>query len=365
MFAIARKLVSGSAVAASLGLAAFGCVQLEQASHGDDADTATDDAAGPTDSGPSGDSGPADSSAVPGDGDADGDADADGSTSAADGEPTTSSDDGGPPPVCGNGRMEAGEACDDGNVDETDDCTTLCEPPRCDDGLLSGDETDVDCGGPGCDPCAAGGVCVGTTDCARALLCREQTGTCQRPASCHDHLLIDPNATSGRYDIEPTGDGAIEVFCEMTDNGGGWTEVVNFDFANGGDGWSPGFYFTCGGFDVLGYIDGLTDVVRQVDLLSVPHGEAWLMVDAVMIDNWESGESVYVQIDGLQVSTVAFPNAALVNDQCNGPAPDHFAQMSATVVHRGNDLGLTIGSTLNKVIADEALGVDNVRLLVR
>ena len=31
--------------------------------------------------------------------------------------------------------------------------------PSCDDGLMNGEETDLDCGGP-CGPCAAGGGCL-------------------------------------------------------------------------------------------------------------------------------------------------------------------------------------------------------------
>ena len=37
---------------------------------------------------------------------------------------------------CGNGRLEAGEQCDDGNCDDTDDCTTTCVPARCGDAVV-------------------------------------------------------------------------------------------------------------------------------------------------------------------------------------------------------------------------------------
>ncbi|HOU93574.1 MAG TPA: hypothetical protein PLU22_21130 [Polyangiaceae bacterium] len=37
---------------------------------------------------------------------------------------------------------------------------------RCADGELDGEETDVDCGGPDCEPCEAGGACLGDDDCA-------------------------------------------------------------------------------------------------------------------------------------------------------------------------------------------------------
>ncbi|MEM7152507.1 MAG: SBBP repeat-containing protein [Myxococcota bacterium] len=66
--------------------------------------------------------------------------------------------------TCGDGVVDPGEQCDDGNDDETDDCTSACALPSCDDGLLSGDETDVDCGG-GCGPCAQGQACLDDGDC--------------------------------------------------------------------------------------------------------------------------------------------------------------------------------------------------------
>ncbi|MBZ5709997.1 DUF4215 domain-containing protein [Nannocystis pusilla] len=42
----------------------------------------------------------------------------------------------GPMPECGDGMVDFGEMCDDGNDIETDACTSLCKPPKCGDGLL-------------------------------------------------------------------------------------------------------------------------------------------------------------------------------------------------------------------------------------
>ena len=38
--------------------------------------------------------------------------------------------------MCGNGIVEPGEACDDGNLDNTDSCTELCRAPACGDGFV-------------------------------------------------------------------------------------------------------------------------------------------------------------------------------------------------------------------------------------
>jgi len=48
-------------------------------------------------------------------------------------------------------------------------------PATCRDGVKNGRETDVDCGGPDCPPCAVGRGCLSRSDCASAIC----SGTCQ------------------------------------------------------------------------------------------------------------------------------------------------------------------------------------------
>src|SRR5215468_7752450 len=38
--------------------------------------------------------------------------------------------------LCGNGRLDPGELCDDGNTDDTDACISTCVPARCGDGVV-------------------------------------------------------------------------------------------------------------------------------------------------------------------------------------------------------------------------------------
>lgn len=53
------------------------------------------------------------------------------------------------PAVCGNGVPELGEACDDGNLQDCDGCSSTCQPQGCGDGVLGCGEQCDDGGGNG------------------------------------------------------------------------------------------------------------------------------------------------------------------------------------------------------------------------
>jgi hypothetical protein len=77
-------------------------------------------------------------------------------------------------------------SCDTGG---SDTCVQA-GAPTCDDGATNGDETDQDCGGPTCAPCAVSLACVLGSDCTSGV-CDAATDTCA-PApgeTCFDGLL--------------------------------------------------------------------------------------------------------------------------------------------------------------------------------
>ncbi|MEC9071810.1 MAG: fibrinogen-like YCDxxxxGGGW domain-containing protein, partial [Myxococcota bacterium] len=81
-------------------------------------------------------------------------------------------------PVCGNGRVDTGETCDDQNTDETDGCTSTCQDVQ------------------------------GAVDCLDVLE--------RAPGTPSGLYIIDPDGVVGPH--EPT-----QVWCDMETNGGGWT----------------------------------------------------------------------------------------------------------------------------------------------
>ncbi len=76
----------------------------------------------------------------------------------------------------------AGGSTMDPEIMTTTETPETTAPATCDDGEANGDETDVDCGGPDCSPCAPGQMCDGNGDCA-AQACA--AGECVLPA-CDD-----------------------------------------------------------------------------------------------------------------------------------------------------------------------------------
>ena len=101
---------------------------------------------------------------------------------------------------CGNSIVEAGESCDDGNVVDDDACTNLCQLPP--------------------------------------------VGTPSNPAtSCKHVLQTDPNSPDGTYTMDFDGEGGLEpisVYCDMTEDGGGWMRMMGaqWQFFFDGGNWS-------------------------------------------------------------------------------------------------------------------------------
>ena len=98
--------------------------------------------------------------------------------------------------ACGTGKMCNGE---DANC-QSHVCTNACQASTCTDGVQNGNETDIDCGGlgymgaPACPPCNPGKKCNLPGDCVGDL--------CQTTCQCPSGMLVVPIQGAGIYCIE-------------------------------------------------------------------------------------------------------------------------------------------------------------------
>ncbi len=89
-------------------------------------------------------------------------------------------------PACAVGKRCAV----DGDCMTGDGCdisTRTCDPNQCHDGILDGNETDVDCGGGTCTACALGKKCAVDSDCVAGDGCDVTSKTCDANL-CHDGI---------------------------------------------------------------------------------------------------------------------------------------------------------------------------------
>jgi hypothetical protein len=88
--------------------------------------------------------------------------------------------------------------------------------PRCDDGAMNGAETDVDCGGPACAPCAVGQTCASDADCMTAACI---SGVCSLVPTVDAGSSVSPDAGSA------SSDGGAAPTCADNVTNGAETDV--------------------------------------------------------------------------------------------------------------------------------------------
>ncbi len=127
-------------------------------------------------------------------------------------------------PVCGNGVVETGETCDDGNHNNTDDCPDgiggSCEPAVCGDGHVHATNEECDDGNhdntDGClDDTANGGACEDAV-CGDGFVF-DGVETCDD--GNHNNTDDCPDGVSGTCDPATCGDGFVHATAEECDDG--------------------------------------------------------------------------------------------------------------------------------------------------
>jgi cysteine-rich repeat protein len=112
-------------------------------------------------------------------------------------------------PECGDGIVQAGEECDDGNAVNADACSNACTTPECGDGIVqSGEECD-DGNGVNADVCS--NACT-TPECGDGIV---QTGE-----QCDDGNVVPNDACTDLCHLPRCGDGILHP-GEQCDDGNG------------------------------------------------------------------------------------------------------------------------------------------------
>ena len=122
---------------------------------------------------------------------------------------------------CGGGLCDP---CADGlSCAEASDCQSavctdeICQEPTCEDLAQNAEETDIDCGGESCDPCTDGLSCSEASDCQSGV-CTDEI--CQEP-SCEDlaQNAEETDVDCGGSLCDPCGDGMTCLGPEDCDSG--------------------------------------------------------------------------------------------------------------------------------------------------
>ena len=116
---------------------------------------------------------------------------------------------------CGNGTVELGEACDDGNEDSTGACTTACALARCGDGTLRADLEPIDEAYEGCDDgnTSDDDACLTTcvpARCGDGVVRRDRGEGEEAFEACDDGNAMDDDACLNTCVVAFCGDGVIQ-----------------------------------------------------------------------------------------------------------------------------------------------------------
>ncbi len=129
-------------------------------------------------------------------------------------------------------RCEIGEECEGDENCLSGFChpdDMVCAEPSCDDGFKSGQQTDVDCGGPNCDPCDMGMSCDHHSDCESGFCDREDLICAEPPDEPEPEPDMDPIVDDDTSDNNFMLSMLIVVMAVVLLGGGGFYGYKNWD----------------------------------------------------------------------------------------------------------------------------------------
>ena len=199
-------------------------------------------------------------------------------------------------------------------------------------------------------------------------------------ASCKE-ALNNGITISGTYTINP-GTGDISVYCDMANDGGGWTRVAFEDFETSTSGWSnTNTISSCGSYgNILGGYNVIStaDNAKTYNLLNVPHTQAKLSLDYTKIDSWDNEQAV-VRFGGNEIfrRTFCYCSAGCQSsggtcggdEICGASSTEYYLErktpVTGTIAHTGNTIEVYGDSTIDEPPSNEAWGFDNIQVFVR
>ena len=109
--------------------------------------------------------------------------------------------------LCGDGVVDPGEVCDDGNLLDSDSCTAACQEGVCGDGIL---RSDLSVGQQGFEACDDGNAVDedGCTNACTLPVCGD--GIVQAGEACDDGNAVDDDACSNSCRSANCGDGVVQ-----------------------------------------------------------------------------------------------------------------------------------------------------------
>ena len=129
---------------------------------------------------------------------------------SSEGGPSGTTEEPPPPPSCGDGQVDPGELCDDGNANDNDGCRNSCQPAACGDGAVQvGVEACDDGNQVDADACSNSCKLPGCGD-----------GLVQPGEACDDGNNNDNDACLGTCTKAKCGDTVVQAGVEQCDTGG-------------------------------------------------------------------------------------------------------------------------------------------------
>ena len=158
------------------------------------------------------------------------------------------------PTWCGDGVVQTGEACDDGNDDDSDGCVGDCQLATCGDGFVRVGVEACDDGVANDDAAYSGctTACTLGPRCGDAIIngpeeCDDNNddefdgcmSSCVEAHTCLQVKQVKPDAPTGSYRLWPPalgGEGSVVAWCDMETDGGGYTFLkVDTEFGDESD----------------------------------------------------------------------------------------------------------------------------------